>query len=962
MEKTKPTVTTLSAAANALQSAGISAPINAQIDALSNALTGTHRKRELKCEKEGFPSEVKNVLEILKIQIVKAISSLAETNESEELYRKFVDDLEIVEAFADRVIKFYQPKEQPLCEPDERLKTSVEQSFAKAKAEAVTSLALEAIYQKINYLQRCYRNNPDMTCEEFLEKLEELSSKVKKWEQEFLPENQILRESLAVAQRITRLKSKLHQAIEMSSLHQHPGVMGQRGLEILRLASGMVEYAKSQFELEQGVLMAMEANQNLRRSGKQFQERGRSFNLLIQQSIAIFVDKQLRKLEAELKQPLYYTPQNFQKIQCAAERLVRQMERLTTYFEFVDKWAGPHQEDLLERIAIIYEMMVARARKAKDLALDQACSRGITQDHAESLARIAAKFRQAESMSRDVINPKTIFHEEFDIEKEILELMEKVPDPSFHKGPSLTFTLLGRSHYRALSYLKENIEQEHKQKLQTILNRIDFYVLRTKVELDIFLETVVRRDYMLTLKEQELFRFMSLIGMDPAVTSPIRYAKYSDPSEYPFKGSQLAKVINSWRIADNFLKGRYGNITEHPQFVETITGLFFDLKAYSQKVFLELLKRLQFSIASPPSLDTIESKLKTRIQAFPKKMQSEILSAETRIAAEGNAKELQELWQMLQYLKLPKELKRVGQINFMKKQELIALSSEFAGEQALLADDPELSSIKLPLDHTFLEKKSNQSIAKKALKRLLLHRMPGLESIKPFSDQLLKECMTHKQTAERILLPLAEKKREMIQKAVFNSIALAMKETTRIAFEMAAPSISNMNGDKQFHYDHKTPELLPLYMEGLQEKRKAGQDVAERVLVWVEGSAQLQRKIESFATKSLFDAPMHRTQSLIKGVLELLQIDSIHLNLDECAQFLSRDENKNVYMLVGFASLIVEGPLPSTGNVDEIGSIVMRVQMRLTQDEASNAYISFLTKPYQICISEYRGAHVWGLA
>lgn len=974
--------TTLSAAANALKSAGSGIPINKQIDTVSNALTGTQRKREMTSQEKGYPREAKNVLEILIIQISEAVNSLSENEQAELLYNQLVEDLEIIEDFANRIMKFYQPKEEDLTSSDKELKTSVIHSLAKAKSEVVSTLALEKIFRKINNLENRYRNNLNMTCNEYRQKLEELSVKVRKWEDELLPGDPMLQDSQTIAERVYRLKTKLHEAFEISNLQNHPAVIGKMGLDILRLSAEMVQHAKNQFEIEQGVLMAIDANRNLRRSGQQFQEKGRTFNLLIQQSIAVFVNRQIFKLEFELRNPLYFVPGDEEKNENVANRLINQMERLITYFELVNKWAGPHQEDLLERIALVYEKIVERAKKAKYLILDEACSKGTSEEQALSKAKVAAKYRRAETLGRDIINPNQIFNERTDLKDEIQELLDRIPDPISRIEHTIPDDKLGRVYHEILTYFEqEDLNFEYKQKLQTALNRIEYYAMRQKIEIDIYDEMAVRSEYMKDVMEQEVARFMTLLGMDPAVTNPKRYAKHTDPSEYPFKGSQLVKVINNYRVVDNFLQGRYGEINQHPTLKTVSKGLYRELEEYSEKVLIEMIKRLKLHITRLPILDEIESILAARIQGLPEEVQSHVKSLIHRVEATENglalteekrqeAIDLQELWLMLEYLKYPQRMKQIEKVDSMTKDELISTTRKLVDEteDELLEDyfqqikqDLKVDIVELPLTEEMLEKLSDEQDSRRILKRFIQLQNPKMKNIEPFSDQLLEQCRVHKKVSETIIVPLAIKNPKMIQKLVVESLDMVLKDSVRITFELHPGTITKINQENQFYKDHQVVESLPLYVYGLMEQREPDEDVHNRMLTLVENDEEFAEKIESLATQSMFSSPLKRIQGLVTVLSTVLGVSNIKVNLDECTLFLSLNEEKNECSLEGFGLLVVQGPLPETGQIDEIGSIIMKVKVKVTKDKDHNAKISFIDQSYNAFITGYREGQIWNL-
>lgn len=895
-------MTSLSAAANALKSAGSSTPINKQIDTVSNVLTGTRRKREM-TSKNGYPQEVKNVLEILKIQINKAINALSDQAQAELTYNKLVDDLEIIEDFASRIMKFYQPKGKALSNEDKDLTNSVKHSFARAKSEAVTTLALEKIFLKINNLENRYLDNPNMTCNEFRQKLNELSVKVKKWEDELLPKDPILKESETIARRVYKLKNRLNEAIEISNSQEHPGVIGEMGVDILRIASGMVQHAKTQFEVEQGVMMAIDANRNLRRSGHQYQERGRSFNLLIQQSIAVFVGRQIRKLELELRHPLYFFPGDVEKNEGVASRLIYQMEQLITYFEFVCNWSGSHQEDLLERIALVYEQIVERAKKAKYLILEEARSKGTTEEKAVKQARVAVKYRLAETLGRDIINPNQIFNEKSDTSDKIQNILDKTPDPTFDIEYTIPEDKLGRVYYEILNYIsQEGLDEEFKNKLQTALIRIEYYAMRQQLEIDIFDEIIVRSEYMKGVIEQDTTRFMVLLGMDPVVTLPERYQKYPDPSEYPFKGNHLLKVVNNYRIVDNFLKGRYGKIDQHPMLIKVSNDLFHELEGYCEKVFIELIKMLNLNITKPPQLSKIESILNSRIQVFSEEVQSHIKSAKTRIESLKSdlkltnenlheAIKLQELWLMFEYMKYPQKLK---QINYIP-------------------------------------------------------------------EQIFEQCRLHKHIAEKIIIPMTEKNPKMIQNLVIESVEEIVKDAVRVTFELEQKTIAKLNKKNQFRIDHQVAESLPLYVQNLTLQREMDEDVHSKLLTLVHHDKELAEKIESLATRSMFTAPLQKVQELLTVFSSVLKVSNIEVQLEEITQFLSINDESDECILEGFGAIIVNGPNFETEQIEELGSLIMKVKTKIVKDQEAEIKVSFIDHSYNSYISEYRDGQIWNL-
>jgi hypothetical protein len=972
-------MTLLSAAAMALKSTGANVPINKQIDSVSNALTGATRQREMTAPGEGYPPEAKNVLEILKIQINKAVNSLSEQVGDEQLFNKLVEDLEVIESFADRIITFYAPKEQKVSPDDEELATTIKQSFAKAKSEAITAIALEKIFNKINNLESWYRNNPKLTSHEFREKLEELSTKVKKWEDELVPGDPMLRDSETIAERIYKLKSKLLEAIEISEMQDHPGVVGEMGLNILRLASDMVQHAKSQFEVEQAAMMALEANRNLKRGGKQFQEKGIAFNLLIQQSIAVFVNRQIRIIEKELEAPLYYIPGDVKTNEDLAKRLIIHMERLIIYFEFVDKWAGPHQEDLRERIALVYEKIVDRAEKAKYYVLDEASKLGTSKELAMELANVATKFRRAETMGKDKIDPSVIFHERLDLKDEIRKLQEQIPEPATQTV--MPADKLGRIYYKLLTLRKrENLDSDLQSRISAALSRVELQAFRQNTQIDIFNEMLVRSIYLKDAIDHEIYRFMVLLDMDPAVTNPLRYSNYPNPSEFPFKGTQLTRVIRNNRIINNFIEGRFSPVKEHEAFKKVSQGFYHELELYCSKALIDLLKRLKLSLTKPPKLDEIEYNLESRIQSLPPNLQSAAKNLTVKIEdseiystlpfdKQKEGKELQMLWLMLQYLKYPLRMNQIEAIEEMHKEDLIACSvdlinkaeKEFLQNNIKQLQEEMQVEVHLPFTEEYLETYGGDAFAKKLIKKFIQLKNPLMKTIEPFSELLLKNCREHKEIAERILKPIAANNPVLLRKIIVDTMEEVFLDAEKITLHLKIFEIASINQENQFYKNHQVPEVFPLYVEGLTELRTENENLHDKMLSLVENNSAFAELIESLATESMFNVTLNKIRGMLDAFTGVPEITGLELEFDDLTQFLTIDPDKKKGTLKGFGLMEFYGPMPETGTIDRIGDIIVSIEIPMQCDSADDAIVRFIEKPYNSFIAEIREGKVWNL-
>lgn len=976
-------LTLLSRAATALKSAGAQVPIKNQIDTVSNALTGTKRERELREGNEGFPPEAKNVLEILKIQIAKAVNALSEKIGNEAAYNKLVEDLEIIESFADRIIQFYKNDSGKVLSPaDEELTQSIKHSFAKAKSEAVSAIALEKIFSKISSLENWYRDNPRLSSYEFREKLEDLNIKIKKWEDELVPGDPMLRDSTSTAERIYRIKTKLHEAFEISELQDHPGVIGEMGLGLLRISATMLQDAKNQFEIEQAVMMAQEANRNLAHSGKQFQDKGIAFNLLIQQSIAMFVNRQIKRIERELEAPLYYVPGDVKHNGDAAKRAINQMERIVVYFEFVIKWAGPHQEDLLERIALVYEKIAARAQKIKYLILDDASKIGNSDELVKELAQVAAEFRRAETVGADKINPALIFHEKKSLKDEIRMLIEELPDVTSMIEGKVSNNKLGRIYDQLLFYKnKEGVDLDDQSKISTALSRIEIFVLRQDAEFDIFNEMLCRSVYLKEVIAQETSRFMVLLGMDPEVTSPVMYVNFKDPSKYPFKGNQLAKVLHNYRVLCNYLDGRYGKYREHPVFQNVIRGFYRDLEFFCAKVKLELLKRLKLSITKSPNLEDIEKLLTARINVWPENIQSAVKNLKVRIETneewnslpeekKNDVKGLQELWFLLQYVKYPPRMKQIEQINEMQREQLNAFSVDlynnaetafFERNIQQIREALHIEDIPFPLTNEFLDRCGGDPTARVIIKKFIQMKNPFMKSVEPFSESLINSCKRQRDIAESIIRPIAEEEKEMMHKLLIDTIDEVAEEAERIYFTFNLEEISALNGEGQFYRDHQVQEVFPLYVEGLYEPRKENENLYERMLAMIGGQPQLTEFICSMATESMFRSSLMKIKEVSPILLGFAGCEDFEWKNEEAVQFLEvfRDAESALLQGIGLLTLYAQ----ERGHVtkEEIASLVFKTEILCKAGEAGFARLTFFRKPFNSYVAEFREGKTWSL-
>lgn len=405
--------TLLSAAVEALKKAGESAPIQQQIDTVGNALLGAYRKRDLDAKESGFPPEARNVLEMLRLQIYKTLNILAERQGAQELYMRLMEDLDVVGAFTDRIVKFYAA-DHPSTKEDESFVREIKEGLRLAREQAITNLALEKIFYAIEETEKKYRSHADMDKKDYANELENLGVHIKKWEVESAVQGSEVKSSSKLVNKVGRIKDRLEKAMQISQLKLHPSLMGEMGIKELRIAAEAMQSSKTLSEIEQAVKQALDADQKLVQGGRQFENVGRVFHLQITQHVATFVDKELRRLDAEsLKSQAELGENRTQNLQYV-QGLVEKVEQLASYFHLVKQWAGPHQEDLFERIVLHYEKILreAKMQQAKMAAL--LASNKLAEQASLELTQIALLYQKIQTMAEDLIIPSEIF-----IQKEI---------------------------------------------------------------------------------------------------------------------------------------------------------------------------------------------------------------------------------------------------------------------------------------------------------------------------------------------------------------------------------------------------------------------------------------------------------------------------------------------------------------------------------------------------------------
>ena len=135
-------------------------------------------------------------------------------------------------------------------------------------------------------------------------------------------------------------------------------------LQRLRDASEQIP-AENEREGLGGILRKVkDANEEISKCEKSYQEQAEILNKTIAHSISNLVDKELVEMEDVLKNPLQCNPMDDESVKGTYQRLLRMKEKLLDLYDLVSKWGWSHLRQVQrERIAEVYENVNSVAQK-----------------------------------------------------------------------------------------------------------------------------------------------------------------------------------------------------------------------------------------------------------------------------------------------------------------------------------------------------------------------------------------------------------------------------------------------------------------------------------------------------------------------------------------------------------------------------------------------------------------------
>lgn len=392
----------LRAAAHALRGAETT-PINEQVNFVSDALLQGRRVKRVAEEGDAVPAEVYNVLENIAIQVEKAKLCVIDLEEKDLPYESIKNDLEILEDFTKKVITHYKVENSNLAK-------DVIVILEKAKDEASSIIKLSELFQRIKTVEARYRTDPQMSPHEYKDELSAVSDTLISLEEK-ISIQQVKNESL-LKERFFQVKTELNAANELASMEWHPGVMGGSALSLLHESAEKIQQVKSFEELQKAVEMATQAREAIRHSSKHYQESGLFYEKLIQEIVANTVNKKIRELEEEIRlmsAGSSKTSDTETETAKFVDAIKGQKEKLVDYHKLAKEWGGQHQEELEERIALIFESINRQASTMHKKLLEGLKKNMGDQKTNAKMSELATRILFVAEIGKDDIKPETIF-------------------------------------------------------------------------------------------------------------------------------------------------------------------------------------------------------------------------------------------------------------------------------------------------------------------------------------------------------------------------------------------------------------------------------------------------------------------------------------------------------------------------------------------------------------------------
>jgi hypothetical protein len=179
-------------------------------------------------------------------------------------------------------------------------------------------------------------------------------------------------------------------------------------LQKLRDASEQLPVESEDDEIKHILKEVTRANDAISKCEKSYQEQADLLNKTIAHSISNFVDKEVARMEEELKDPVRCNPLDDTSIDRTYQELMIMKKKLVHLFDLVSRWGWSHLRRVQrERIAEVYEKVDFYASKTGKVLGELAVH--CPENEKNRLMKFHDSFQTIVDFGSDRINPDEIF-------------------------------------------------------------------------------------------------------------------------------------------------------------------------------------------------------------------------------------------------------------------------------------------------------------------------------------------------------------------------------------------------------------------------------------------------------------------------------------------------------------------------------------------------------------------------
>lgn len=324
-------------------------PIPQKIRNVAHELFKGKRVKSVANEGVELPEQAVEIFEEILNLLFLLNESASELIQDKSFTIETVRNFEVLKHFADNVFLFYHSETSPLA-------LKVKGALLHAIADGLAAMSLSNLRDEIHTLVENYHNTLEVSPEQFKMNLEMIASKI----DEVSVQAFSVEESPILCAQIISLKTLVESAKRLYEIPEPPGITGKNAVNLLRIASEMIQSANTYFEIQKVLEIVHEAEKHLSGGGRKFQLEGEIHILAIKEKIHLYLRKQIPELRRDLSIPFIFIPTDKMRSEQIYETVSRKKIRLMEYYELAKHWTGEHEYDISELMREIKESLDSR--------------------------------------------------------------------------------------------------------------------------------------------------------------------------------------------------------------------------------------------------------------------------------------------------------------------------------------------------------------------------------------------------------------------------------------------------------------------------------------------------------------------------------------------------------------------------------------------------------------------------